>query len=190
MKLTFRSVRLFAVPLTCAMLFVPAGTASAAGCANETLVPNVSNTAQIREATRCLINQERTRLSRKPLAASPALAAPAQSYATQMVKQGFFDHVSPAGSSLLMRVKHSSYVSKRTPARSYKIGENIAWGLYELATPVQIIKSWLCSPGHRDNILDRRYRDIGVGVASGAPEDVGDALGGTYSAVFGQRSKR
>lgn len=159
------------------MLFMPAGAASAAGCANETLVPSASNTAQIREATRCLINQERARMGRKPLAASPALAAPAQSFATQMVKEGFFDHVSPTGSSLLMRVKHSRYVNKRSRAR-YKVGENIAWGLYELATPVQIIKSWLCSPGHRDNILDRRYRDIGVGVASGAPEDVGDALGG------------
>jgi uncharacterized protein YkwD len=191
MALTFRPTRLLALPLTCCTILVmPSGVASAAGCANETLIPDATNTALIREATRCLINQERARVGRKPLVASPALIAPAQAHAKQMVKEHYFDHVSPTGSSLLSRVKlYSNYANKHTTVR-YTVGENIAWGSFELASPLEIIKSWMCSRGHRDNILDRRYRDVGVGVTSGAPEDVGNDLAGTYSTVFGQRSKR
>jgi len=189
MELSSRTSLLFALPLTCAtMLLLPAGAASAAGCANERLVPDASNTVQIRAATRCLINKERARFGRKRLAASAPLNIPAQSFAQQMVKGGFFDHVGPAGTSVLLRVKRqSNYINKRTPR--YAVGENIAWGSEELATPFETVKSWMQSPGHRRNILDRRYRDIGIGIAVGAPEEVDGASAATYSTVFGHRSK-
>lgn len=184
-----RPALLFALLLTCAMLLVPVGAASAAACANATLVPDASNTVQIRAATHCLINRERARLRRKPLAASAALDVPAQRYAQQMVGERFFDHVSPAGTTVLTRVKSlSNYITKRTALRA--VGENLAWGCSALATPVQIVKSWMNSPGHRRNILDRRFRDIGIGAAAGAPEDVGDSPAGTYSTVFGRRAAR
>jgi uncharacterized protein YkwD len=188
MDLTCRPSLLFAVPLTCAMLLLPVGVASAAGCANETLVPDASNAVQIRAATRCLINRERARFGRKALAASVSLNVPAQSFAQQMVTDSFFDHVGPNGGSVVLRVKRqSNYITKR--ASRYAIAENIAWGSEELAAPLETVKSWMASSGHRRNILDRRYRDIGIGVALGAPEDVGDAAAATYSTVFGQRGK-
>lgn len=188
MDLTCRPSLPLAVPLTCAMLLLPAGVASAAGCANEMLVPDASNAMQIRAATRCLINQERTRVGRKTLAASVALNVPAQSFAQQMVKGSFFDHVGPTGGSVVLRVKRqSNYLTKRTSR--YAIGENIGWGSEELAAPLETVKSWMESSGHRRNILDRRYRDIGIGVAVGAPEDVGDASAATYTTVFGHRGK-
>ena len=44
------------------------------------------------------------------------------------------------------------------------------------------------SPGHRANILDRRFADIGIGVATGAPIARGGERGGTYVTDFGARS--
>jgi uncharacterized protein YkwD len=43
------------------------------------------------------------------------------------------------------------------------------------------------SSGHRRNILDRRFRHIGIGVASGAPDDVGAQPAATYTTDFGFR---
>jgi uncharacterized protein YkwD len=44
------------------------------------------------------------------------------------------------------------------------------------------------SPGHRRNILDPRFRDIGIGIALGAPVDAGASLpGATYATDFGAR---
>jgi uncharacterized protein YkwD len=44
------------------------------------------------------------------------------------------------------------------------------------------------SPGHRENILNGIYRDIGIGIASGAPIPAGAGVGGgTYTTDFGYR---
>jgi uncharacterized protein YkwD len=42
------------------------------------------------------------------------------------------------------------------------------------------------SPGHRANILERRYREVGIGVATGAPRGSWDAAA-TYATEFGFR---
>ena len=80
------------------------------------------------------------------------------------------------------------------------LGENIAWGSGTLGTPAKIMDGWMDSPGHRANILDRDYREIGIGVRAGDnydtnptdpdPEDAGregvdDAF--VYTADFGTR---
>lgn len=59
-----------------------------------------------------------------------------------------------------------------------RVGENIAYG-YQ--SPHAVVSAWLHSAGHRANILDGRYRVIGVGAATDAA--------GTYwvSQVFGRR---
>jgi len=168
------------------MLLVPAGGASAAQCADATLTPDAGNISQIRSATRCLINAERTSRGRRALTDSRTLRTPAQRYSERMVREGFFDHVGPDGSTLLSRVRGlSRYLMG---ARGYSVGENLAWGSHELATPIEILNSWMNSPGHRRNILDGRFRDIGIGIASGAPESV-DGPAATYTTVFGQRSR-
>ena len=184
-----RPAYLLALPLTCVTLIMGAGPASAAACANETLVPNAGNTALIGAATRCLLNQERARFGRKPLADSAALTVPAQRFAQLMVNQRFFGHVGPTGDSVLVRVKRqSNYFSRRT--LRYSVAENIAWGSGELGSPLEVVDFWMHSAGHRRNILDRTYRDIGIGVAAGAPEDVGGAPAGTYTTVFGNQPTR
>lgn len=44
-------------------------------------------------------------------------------------------------------------------------GENIAFGY---ATPAAVLKGWWGSPGHRANMLDARYRYMGIAVAYSA----------------------
>lgn len=72
--------------------------------------------------------------------------------------------------------------------REARSGENLIWGTGSRATPRSAVNAWMKSPPHRRTMLERRYRQVGVGVALGAPE--GDApriLGGAaiYTADFG-----
>jgi uncharacterized protein YkwD len=69
---------------------------------------------------------------------------------------------------------------------SYSIGENIAFGTGELSTPREIVVAWMRSPGHRRNILDRSYRETGMGVVPAAPPSSAEGQpGGTYTQEFG-----
>jgi uncharacterized protein YkwD len=102
-----------------------------------------------------------------------------------MVRDNFFDHVAPGGSTMLGRVRASSYLRG---TRSWALGENLAWGTGELATPARTVDAWMRSEGHRRNILDRSFREIGIGVSVGAPVDVSAALpAATYATEFGSR---
>jgi uncharacterized protein YkwD len=71
------------------------------------------------------------------------------------------------------------------------MGENLAWGTAELATPAAIVEAWLRSPGHRDNVLRPRFREIGVGVLEAAPEVGWEGSSPvTYVHAFGWRARR
>ena len=165
-------------------LAVASGPAYAAQqCANASLVPSSTNLVAIRRATLCLINAERRARGARRLKSNARLRNAAQSYAEQMVAKDFFGHVSPTGSTLLQRIRRSAYLR---PARSYSLGENLAWGTGSLTTPAQTVRNWMQSPPHRKNILDKGFREIGIGVAIGAPHT--DKPGATYTSEFGRRS--
>lgn len=171
--------------LSCIALALPA-PASAATCANADLLPGASNIAGVKKATLCLLNEQRSARGLPRLTSNGQLGKAAQSFSASMVRQRFFDHVSPSGSTLDSRVRRgTSYL--RGSVRSWSLGENIAWGASDRATPRKIVRSWMRSPGHRRNILDRRFRHIGIGVATGAPDDVHGQPAATYTTDFGSR---
>ena len=68
-----------------------------------------------------------------------------------------------------------SAASARAPTTSrgvllnWAIGENLAWGSGSRGTPRAIVRTWMHSARHRRSILSRRFRDVGIGVAAGAP---------------------
>lgn len=174
--------------LACLALTVPA-SAAAAPCANDALIPNAANLASVKKATLCLLNNERTSRGLARLSANGQLGKVATSYSANMVRHEFFDHVSPTGSTLNTRVRGAtSYL--RSSVRSWALGENLAWGSGVRATPKQIHRSWMNSPAHRHNILDRRFRHVGIGIATGAPADVGSQPAATYTTNFGVRVLR
>jgi uncharacterized protein YkwD len=100
-----------------------------------------------------------------------------------MVRSNFFSHDSLGGSSVMDRVKRRGYRS----SGGMMVGENIAWGSGSYATPGNIVDGWMRSPGHRANILHRAFREVGVGVALGAPRPVSGMPAATYTTDFGKR---
>lgn len=49
-------------------------------------------------------------------------------------------------------------------------GENIAWGSGSYGSVRAIMSAWLHSDGHRENILERDFRDKGIGLEKGSFE--------------------
>ncbi|MBI5105289.1 MAG: CAP domain-containing protein [Solirubrobacterales bacterium] len=183
-----RSRALLLPALAAVAAALPAAGAPAAAvaspCGNAALKPTSANLPAVRHATLCLLNRERRSRGLRGLKQHRALERAASRYARAMVRHGFFDHVSPGGSTMVGRVRDTSYLSG---AGSWSLGENLAWGSGSRATPSQTVDAWMHSPGHRRNILDGRFREIGIGVATGAPVRVGgDAA--TYATDFGFRS--
>jgi uncharacterized protein YkwD len=169
--------------LVATLLAIPTAPASAAtACRGANLKPNASDAVAVRRATLCLLNRQRARHGLPRLREHRSLTRAARKYARLMVAKRFFDHVSPAGSTMAQRIKRTSYLRH---TRAWSLGENLAWGSGGAATPARIVNAWMHSPGHRANILDGRFREIGIGLALGAPS--GDS-GATYVNEFGSRA--
>jgi uncharacterized protein YkwD len=158
-----------------------ADATSPAACAGANLAPSVAHAARARHATLCLVNHQRTRRGLRRLHTQGSLNNAAGKYARLMVAERFFDHVSPGGSTMAQRIERTSYLRH---TRAWSLGENLAWGSGGSATPAQIVNAWMHSPGHRRNILDGSFREIGIGIALGVPNG---ASGATYVNEFGGR---
>jgi uncharacterized protein YkwD len=130
-------------------------------------------------ATLCLLNEQRADHGLKAFSQSAILDRAADDYAADMVKRRFFDHVSPGGGTMMDRIKAAGW----SPSGSWSAGENIAWGSGSLATPASIVDGWMHSAGHRANILNGSFSQIGVGISAGAPQG-GIRGGGTYVTDF------
>jgi uncharacterized protein YkwD len=181
------SRRLLAPLVACLAMALPATASAAPGapCADANLVPTAANGAQVRAATLCLINVERTSRGRRAVRADDQLRTVAERYSADMVSHRFFAHVGYDGSTLRSRVKTgTSYLSR---VAQWSLGENLYWGSDALATPAQSVDAWMHSPGHRANVLNGKFRDIGIGIAIGAPENIQGSPAATYATEFGTR---
>jgi uncharacterized protein YkwD len=175
-----------AIALALCALAAPTAATAAPACAGAHAAPTAHNSAAVRHATLCLLNRQRVRHGLPRLRRQRSLTHAAASYARLMVRQGFFDHVSPGGSTLTERIKRTNYLRG---VRGWSIGENLAWGAGSSGSPAKIVTAWMRSPGHRRNILDPGFREIGIGVAAGAPRGAGASVAaGTYATEFGVRS--
>jgi uncharacterized protein YkwD len=164
-----------------ASVAIAAPAAHAADCPGANLLPALASVPTAKAATLCLLNGERAARGLRPLSANPVLESAATTYSQAMVQQRFFDHVSPAGQTLDDRL--APYVS--AAHGDWQIGENLAWGAGPLATPASIVQNWMASPGHRDNILNATYEQIGVGIVTGSPAGSPPAISATYTTEFG-----
>ena len=179
-----RTTAAMAAAMAAALLAAPT-PASADDCAAADVMPTSDNTAQVRHATLCLLNVERRKRGLKRLRESAKLRSAAQAYSWAMVRNDFFDHVSPGGSTLLGRVRKTAYLSS---AQGWALGENIAWGAGDLASPRKTMRAWMNSSGHKHNILTGRFTEVGIGIAPGAPVDLPDGMNAaTYTTDFGMR---
>jgi len=108
------------------------------------------------------INQ--TNLQRKQNGNLPALAEnslldkAAQNKLADIFTQQYFEHVSPQG-------KGPADLAKNVGYQYVIIGENLALGNFK--DDAALVQAWMNSPGHRANILQPKYQDIGVAVGQG-----------------------
>ena len=164
-----------------ATALVPA-SASAATCAHAGGTQATTSVANFESATRCLVNEERTKRGLRPLVVSTQLDAAARAHSTDMDRQNYFSHTSKNGDSLVTRIRRTGYLNGSV---SWVVGENIGWGSGSYATPSSMVRRWMNSSGHRANILKGSFRDVGVGIARGVPVGGGD--GAIFTTDFGRR---
>jgi uncharacterized protein YkwD len=164
------------IAATLAAVAALAAPSSAAACAHANDNPNDISLQQAKRATLCLLNRERTSRGIRKLHDNSRLDLASRRHANDMSRRHYFDHGDFVG-----RIKDARYLKG---ARGYTLGENIAWGSFDYATPASIVDGWMHSPGHRANILNGGFHEIGLGIARGAPVG-GQQSGATYVTDFG-----
>jgi uncharacterized protein YkwD len=106
------------------------------------------------------VNGVRRARGLRALTISRGLSAAADYHSRQMVQHGFFEHESRGGGAFWKRVERF-YGSGGF--RAWEVGENLAYGSPDLS-PAATVRMWMNSPGHRENLLSRRWREIGLGI--------------------------
>jgi uncharacterized protein YkwD len=156
---------------------------SPARCAHSSASPSQLSTRAAAHALQCLINGVRAQHGLRAVRANGRLRLAARRHADDMATQDFFAHVSPGGNTVSSRVRRTGYLGGGV--REWWLGEALAWGRASAGAPHAILEGLLHSPPHRAILLDPNFRDLGVGVARGAPSG-SDAGALTIDLDFGR----
>ncbi|MFW0837689.1 MAG: CAP domain-containing protein [Candidatus Komeilibacteria bacterium] len=132
----------------CLLFFVPSATSQSPSLLDSSIAANdlIMLTNEIRDIKQL-----------QPLTVNDKLNAAAQAKATDLIANNFFSHNAPDGSFFSSWIDDVGY--------DYQIiGENLAAGF---TTNKDVMKAWMDSSGHRANILNDKYREIGLAVIMG-----------------------
>lgn len=175
-----------AVSITAACSLFTSSASAAAGadrCPGAMDIPDsAAKVDQAAYAMICLVNAERTSRGLRPLKGDGDLARAAREHSRDMTKRNYFDHVSPGGETVGDRIRDAGYGK---PGDGWRVGENLGWGTGRRAAPNALVDEWLNSPPHKKNMLNGAFRELGVGVAQGAPNKRTDLPGATYTLNLG-----
>jgi uncharacterized protein YkwD len=147
------------------LLFSAAIFIASSASASEAMVARHSSEA-VRARVVDLVNTARSRGRRcgherfaavPPLRPSSKLDDAATAHARDMARRKYFEHRGSDGSEPKDRVRRTGYQWRLT-------GENIAFGP---ESAEEVVAGWLDSPGHCANIMEPRFKEIGVGLAVG-----------------------
>ncbi|HEY5388556.1 MAG TPA: CAP domain-containing protein [Thermoleophilia bacterium] len=128
--------------------------------------PALASQHAVNEATMLrLINQARAQRGLPLLHVQAALSCAALVHSREMMSHGYFSHWSLSGASCGTRARRAGYST--SGCRSWAVAEVIGWGKSSAGTPLSVFRSWMRSSYHRSIILGRRWRDVGIGAASG-----------------------
>ena len=112
------------------------------------------------ESVVAAMNRERAAHGLRPLRLESRLSMAAEDRVGDMMRKHYFDHVSPDGLQPFTWVRKRGY--------SYRIvGENLALGY---RTSQSVVTGWMSSPGHRENVLQRQFDEVGIAVADASPK--------------------
>ncbi|MFB6672480.1 CAP domain-containing protein [Streptomyces sp. NPDC056390] len=102
-----------------------------------------------------LVNKERSKAGCSPLTMNAKLTKAAQDHSKDMASHRNMSHTGSDGSSPGDRITRAGYSWS-------SFGENVAYGY---STPEKVMAGWMSSPGHKRNILDCSFKEIGIGLA-------------------------
>ena len=104
-----------------------------------------------------LTNQKRTEAGLAPLTYNQTLAGAAYTKGRDMIDRDYWAHVAPDGTQPWKFFSDFGY-------RYRYAGENLA---RDFSNASSTVDAWMNSPTHRDNILNPKYKEIGIGVTEG-----------------------
>lgn len=102
-------------------------------------------------------NRSREQNGARVLRENPKLSEAAQKKAQDMIEKGYWAHIAPNGRTPWDFIRESGYTYTTA-------GENLARDFSDVPS---MVSAWLASPSHKDNLLNRNFSEIGIGVAGG-----------------------
>ncbi len=132
-----------------------------------------------------LHNQARTKRGLKALCVNLALTNSARAHSQEMLEKDYLSHNSFNGETVGQRLNRFGYTSS---GRSYYlIGENIGCLCGSRNAPYDMFKWWMSSPSHKANVLNKNFRQVGIGVRRGTFKTCTPAK--AYTVDFGARRR-
>ncbi|MEV6951270.1 CAP domain-containing protein [Streptomyces sp. NPDC051183] len=102
-----------------------------------------------------LVNQERAAAGCPAVTINATLSKAAQAHSEDMAAHSNMSHTGSDGSDPGQRITRAGYAWST-------YGENVAYGY---STPEKVMEGWMNSPGHRQNILNCSFKEMGIGLA-------------------------
>ena len=167
------------LPTLPALPGLPVARAAQAGCADADVQIAGSTVKRVRKAIVCLVNQQRRAAGVRKVKGHKRLQKAATAHVKDMLGRTYFAHEGPGGPDLVSRLQKARF----WPATA---GENLAAGTGALATARGVVDAWMHSAGHRTNMLDKRFKWVGIGILPTFPAPP-SSPGGTIAAEFGAR---
>ncbi len=162
---------------TLLVLVIAAGVLSA-------VTPAVrADTAANERVLLSLINHARAARGLAPLHIQSALDKAALAHSREMLSRDYFSHSSASGASFGTRLIRAGYT--RSGWSSWAVSECIGWGKGLSGTPQAIFRAWMNSSAHRPLLMGARWRDAGIGCATGTYKGMSGVL--MYTVDLGRR---
>lgn len=120
-------------------------------------LPIIHRTPTFEEQLIDLLNAERTQRGLSTLGTDTLLVQVAEAHSQDMVNRNFFSHTNPDGQDPGDRLDNAGY-------KWLTYGENIGGGY---TSPQAMFNAWMNSSGHRANLLNPNFTEIGIGYVTG-----------------------
>jgi uncharacterized protein YkwD len=132
-----------------------------------------------------LHNRARAKRGLKALCVNVALTKAAHAHSKEMIEKDYFSHNSFNGETVGQRLKRFGYTY--SGYSYYLIGENIGSRCGSRHTPYDMFKWWMSSSDHRASILNKDFRQVGIGIHRGTFKSCTRAT--MYTVDFGARRR-
>jgi uncharacterized protein YkwD len=155
------------------------GPAITSKCKDKNVSPTVRNVKKVNVALLCVINEQRKLYKLKPFKISKKLTKSAAAHTKAMISGKFFAHQGPREPALRDRLRKAKYRGSGA--------ENIGAGAGRLGTPLSMVNGWMHSTLHRANLLNKKWKYVGIGFLPQFPIKGGSPPVATYTLNFGPK---